>query len=100
MDTTIIYTLIGLLLVAVISFFIFGKNVTKIVKTKEEKKEEIKDGYRQQLRIALLEATDDKKQRVVIKKELLRRCSAELSLNIFFDAGEIREIILELSRMD
>ena len=100
MDTTIIFTLIGLFLIALISFFIFGKNVTKIVKTKEEKKEEIRDDYRQQLRAALLEVGDDKKQRVTIKKELLRRCSAELSLNIFFDADEIREIILELSRTD
>lgn len=100
MDTTIIYIIIGLFLIAVISFFIFGKNVTKIVKTKEEKKEEIRDGYRQELRTALLEVTDDKKQRVAIKKELLRRCSAELSLNIFFDNDDIREIILELSRID
>ena len=100
MDTTIIFTLIGLFLIALISFFIFGKNVTKIVKTKEEKKEEIRDEYRQKLRTALLEDTDDKNQRVAIKKELLRRCSAELSLNIFFDADDIREIILELSRMD
>jgi hypothetical protein len=75
-------------------------NVVEIVKSKEEKRLDIINGYKQELKEALVALADDNDARVAKKSELLKKFSDELSLNIFFDKDELRDIILELSKED
>jgi hypothetical protein len=77
--------------------FTFPRNV---VKSKEEKKAEIIREYTQQLKDALNPLKNNIEARKVKKNELLNKFSSELSLNIFFDKNELKEIILELSKVD
>lgn len=73
--------------------------ITTIVQTKREKREEIVDGYKKQLREAL-EVIQDNDEKTAKKVALLKKFSDELASNIFFDGNEIHEIILELSKED
>jgi uncharacterized protein YpuA (DUF1002 family) len=41
---------------------------------------------------------NDKERRVAKKNELLQKISKELSMNIFFDKNELRDIIVDFSK--
>ena len=98
MDGETLYAIFGIAVFCVIIFLTLrGGTVTK-TQTKEEKKYEILDRYKKELRVALEPFKDDKQKRILKKSELLKRFSDELSRNIFFDNSEIRDIITELSK--
>ena len=95
MDAELLYSIVGILGfigVAVITLRSGGD-----VKTKEEKKAEIITGYKELLKKSLHDFDKEDKMRKDKKIMLLREFSQELSMNIFFDKDEIKEIILELS---
>ncbi len=79
--------------------YVMRPKITTIVQTKREKREEIVDGYKKQLREAL-EVIQDNDEKTAKKVALLKKFSDELASNIFFDGNEIHEIILELSKED
>jgi len=97
MDSEIIYSLVGIIIFIVIVIMTMRSNVVEIVQSKEEKRADIINGYKQELKTALEPLKDDTDARVAKKSELLKKFSTELSLNIFFDRDELRDIILELS---
>ncbi|MEA1891174.1 MAG: hypothetical protein U9N33_00515 [Campylobacterota bacterium] len=98
MDSEILYALFGIAGLMTIVYFTFRTDTVHEFKAKQEKKDEIIDGYKKQLRVALVALKDDKKARIVKKNLMLKKFSDELSMNIFFDKNEIREIILGLSK--
>lgn len=99
MDSELIYSAMGIVIFIIIIVITLRSNVVDIIQTKEQKKEEIINGYKQELQDALEPLQNDAKARVAKKNELLTRFNSELALNIFFDKDELREIILELSQV-
>lgn len=97
MDSELIYSVVGIVIFVIIVIKVLRSDVTQAVQSKEEKRAEIVGGYKNELRVALELLRDNNEARVAKKKELLKKFSDELSLNIFFDSSEIREIILDLS---
>ena len=97
MDGEIIYILIGIVLFAIVAFFILKNDSGTKANTKEAKREEILNGYRKELYETLKPLKDNKDAKIAKKSELLKRYNEELSLNIFFEKIEIREIIMELA---
>ncbi|WP_372999045.1 hypothetical protein [Sulfurimonas sp.] len=98
MDSEIIYSALGVVIFVIIVIMTMRSNVVEIVQSKEEKRADIINGYKRELKAALEPLEDDVKARVAKKNEMLKKFSDELSLNIFFDKDELREIILELSQ--
>ena len=97
MDGEIIYILVGVVLFSIVAFFIFKNDSGTSANTKEAKREEILNGYKKELYETLKPLSDNKDAKIAKKNELLKKYSEELSLNIFFDSIEIREIIMELA---
>ncbi len=97
-DSEIVYSGVGIVIFIIIIIMTMRSNVVEIVQSKEEKRADILNGYKQELQDALELLGDDADARVAKKSELLKKFSHELSLNIFFDKDELREIILELSK--
>ncbi|MDD2356398.1 MAG: hypothetical protein PHX13_00635 [Thiovulaceae bacterium] len=94
------YIYIGsFIVITALILYVMRPRITTIVQTKREKREEIVDGYKKQLREAL-EVIHDNDEKTVKKVALLKKFSDELASNIFFDSSEIHEIILELSKED
>ena len=100
MSSEVIFIVIIVIIAIVGIFFTIQKRVPKIVKTKKQKKAEIIDAYKKELSKSRQLLQQDQKARVAKKMQLLKKFSDELALNIFFDANEVREIILELSKED
>ena len=98
MDSEIIYSLGGIVIFILIIILTLRSTPPSEIQTKEQKRQEIINEYRQQLRSALDALEDDEEAMVAKKSELLKRFSNELSMNIFFDKEEIRDIIKNLSR--
>jgi len=97
-DSEIIYSGVGIVIFVIIVIMTMRSNVVEIIQSKEEKRADIINGYKQELQVALEPLVDDIDARVAKKRELLKKFNTELSLNIFFDKDELREIILELSQ--
>lgn len=98
MDSEIIYSGLGIVIFVIIVVMTMRSNVVEIVQSKEEKRAEIINRYKYELQVALEPLLDDREAMVAKKSELLKKFSHELSLNIFFEKDELREIILELSQ--
>lgn len=98
MDSAIFYPSIGIIILILIIVITINSSSNKKVQTKEQKRAEILQNYKEELQTELSNIEDDDVRKAK-KTELLKRFSDELSRNIFFDAGEIRDIILELSRI-
>lgn len=88
----------ALLILGVWIYVAFFTKSNVSVQSKEEKRDEIINSYKRELREAIEPIKDDKEQRMAKKSELLKRFSVELSRNIFFNQDEIRGIIVELSK--
>lgn len=97
MDGELIYALIGIAIFAVIATITLRTNVPKVINSKEDKKNEIIRGYQIEMYKELTSLKGDNKARIAKKKELLKKYSDELSLNIFFEKSEAREIIFDLA---
>ncbi|WP_294966351.1 hypothetical protein [Sulfurimonas sp.] len=98
MDSEIIYTGIGIVIFIIIIIITMRSNVVEIIQSKEEKRTDIVAGYKSELKAALEPLKENKQARIAKKNKMLKKFSNELSLNIFFDKDELREIILELSQ--
>jgi len=97
-DSEIIYSVAGIVIFIAIVIMTMRSNVVEIVQSKEEKRADIINRYKKELKEELVLLQDDTNARVAKKSELLGKFNSELSLNIFFDKDELREIILELSQ--
>lgn len=98
MDAEILYSIVGIVgFVVVIIFTLRSSNAKIEAKTKIRKKEEIISEYKTKLATALQSVGDDKALRIARKTALIKEYSDELSRNIFFDAEEVREIVVKLS---
>lgn len=97
MDAELIYSLVGIAILSLIVYKTLKSDNTAQLQTKEEKQYEIMGMYRKQLREAL-DALNDDRLKTAKKKELLLKFSNELTLNIFFDDADAKEMILELSQ--
>ena len=98
MDAEILYSIVGIVGFIVVIVFTFRSSNAKIeAKTKIRKKEEIISEYESKLVAALQNIGDDKALRISKKTALIKEYSDELSRNIFFDAEEVREIVVKLS---
>jgi len=96
MDFETLYTLAGIGAFGAIVFFTLRNTETAKVQTKEEKKYEILSAYKKELREAL-ELLDDNEAKIAKKKELLQKFNQELSMNIFFDAIDAKDLLVELA---
>ena len=91
--------LLALLLSALFTvvFIYFKKN--KIIATKPAvvKKDELIQGYKDELLQILEEHKENKELQIQEKIKLIKRENSELSMNIFFDEIEAKNLIKELS---
>ncbi len=98
MDSEVIYAVGGIIGFIIIIIMVLRSNPSQIIKTKDEKREEILRDYKKQLRDTLAPYKDEKNARISKKSMMLKKFSDELALNIFFDNTEIKDIILELAK--
>lgn len=98
MNGETLYAFFGIISLVVIGYVVLSKTKkTVAVKSKEQKREEILQDYKVKLRNAL-KSFQNNEQRRERKNTLLKEFSDELALNIFFDADEKKEIIMELAK--
>jgi flagellar basal body-associated protein FliL len=98
MDNQILLIITGIVIFVFIIYMTFSQSATRIVQTKDEKRDEILTSYKKEMQDVLQTFDDDNKMRIAKKSFLLKKFSDELSRNIFFDNNEIKDIILELSK--
>ena len=98
MNIEIIYSVIGIVILVVIIVLTFRSSNIQKPRDTTEKKAQIVAQYHQEMKDALAGLEDDKQKRLSTKRELLKKFNDELSRNIFFNADEIRAIILKLSQ--
>jgi hypothetical protein len=80
-------------------YLYFKKNKTTFIKPKAVKKEELIEGYRVELLEILKKYEDNKELQLQEKLKFLKRVNYELSMNIFFEKEEARNLIQELSNL-
>lgn len=86
-----------LTLVLVVLFIYF--NSKKVIK-KAQTKLDIVNSYKNSLLKILKENENDIDLQIKSKIEFLKKVNQELSMNIFFDKGEAKIILEELSKME
>lgn len=80
-------------------YLYFKKNKTIFIKPKAVKKEELIQSYRVELLEILKKYEDNKELQLQEKLKFLKRVNYELSMNIFFEKEEARNLIQELSNL-
>lgn len=80
-------------------FIFFKRKNSSVLKPKVVKKEEIIEAYKLELLSLLAEFENDKEKQLQEKLKFLKRVNYELSMNIFFDENEAKELIQELVRL-
>ena len=78
-------------------FIYFKKNKNVVIKSAPVKKEELIQGYKEELLNILEENKDNKELQFQEKIKFLKKVNYELSMNIFFDEIEAKNLIQELS---
>ena len=73
------------------------KSKTVFVKPKAVKKDELIQGYKDELLQILEEHKENKELQFQEKIKFIKRVNSELSMNIFFDEIEAKNLIKELS---
>jgi hypothetical protein len=99
MDSELLYTFFGIAGFVAVAYYTLRSRPKIDSQTKAKKKEEVVAEYRDKLQSVLDDLGEDQELRTASKKTLLKEFSDELSRNIFFDEDEVREIILELSKI-
>ena len=82
-----------------IVYLYFKNNKTNFVKPKAVKKEELVENYRLELLEILEKYEDNKELQLQEKLKFLKKVNYELSMNIFFEKEEARDLIQELSKL-
>ena len=85
--------------VLTIVYLYFKNNKTNFVKPKAVKKEELVENYRLELLEILEKYEDNKELQLQEKLKFLKKVNYELSMNIFFEKEEARDLIQELSKL-
>ena len=80
-------------------YIYFKKSKTVFVKPKAVKKDELIQSYRVELLEILEKYEDNKELQFQEKLKFLKRVNYELSMNIFFEKEEARNLIQELSNL-
>jgi membrane protein insertase Oxa1/YidC/SpoIIIJ len=80
-------------------FIYLKKNKTNFVKPKAVKKEELIENYKVELQEILEKYEDNKELQLQERLKFLKRVNYELSMNIFFEKDEARNLIQELSNL-
>jgi hypothetical protein len=90
---------LALLLSAVLTvvFIYFKKNKNVVIKKAPVKKEELIQAYKEELLNILEENKENKELQFQEKIKFIKRVNYELSMNIFFDDIEAKNLIQELS---
>ena len=78
-------------------FIYFKKNKNVVIKSAPVKKEELIQGYKEELLNILEENKDNKELQFQEKIKFLKKVNYELSMNIFVDEIEAKKLIQELS---
>ena len=78
-------------------FIYFKKNKNVVIKSAPVKKEELIQGYKEELLNILEENKDNKELQFQEKIKFLKKVNYELSMNIFFDEIEAKKLIQKLS---
>jgi hypothetical protein len=81
-------------------FIFFKRKNSSVLKPKALKKEELLEGYKAELLAILEEFKNDSNLQRQEKLKFLKRVNYELSMNIFFDEKEAKELLQELSRLE
>ena len=82
-----------------IVYIYFRKNKTVFIKPKAVKKDELIQNYRVELLEILEKYEDNKDLQFQERINFLKRVNSELSMNIFFEKEEARNLIQELSNL-
>ena len=82
-----------------IVYLSFKKNKTIFIKPKAVKKEELIENYKVELLNILEKYENNKELQLQEKLKFLKRVNYELSMNIFFEKEEARDLIQELSNL-
>ena len=93
--------IVALLLSASFTFIFisFKKKNSSLTKSKVVKKDELIESYKLELQDILKEYEDNKEIQIQERIKFLKRVNYELSMNIFFDENEAKELLQELSKL-
>lgn len=93
--------IVALLLSALFTFIFisFKKKNSSLAKSKVVKKDELIESYKLELQDILKEYEDNKELQIQERIKFLKRVNYELSMNIFFDENEAKELLQELSKL-
>ena len=80
-------------------FISFKKKNSSLTKSKVVKKDELIESYKLELQDILKEYEDNKELQMQERIKFLKRVNYELSMNIFFDENEAKELLQELSKL-
>lgn len=98
MDSVVLFTLLAIIVLSIILYMTLASPQQHVPKSADEKKREIIDAYKLQLKNTLLPLHDNSEALKQKKNALLKEISMELSRNIFFDHEEMRGVIQELAK--
>lgn len=91
--------ILALFLSAIFTFVYISLRKRNIHKSKVVKKEELVQAYRLEL-LDILEKYEDNQDELLQEKiKFLKRVNFELSMNIFFEKKEAKELLQELSNL-
>lgn len=94
-----ISTLLLIILIP-LGIFLFVKQMKpQNVKSSAVKKSEIIDNYKNQMQNVIKTYENDKKKQIEEKTKLLKKINHELSMNLFFDKEEAKELLSELLKI-
>lgn len=94
-----IYTLLLIILIPLGIYLFINQNRQKNIKSEVVKKSEIIADYKAQMQIVLDKNRDNPQKLKEEKIKLLKKINSELSMNLFFDAEEAKEVLNELLKI-
>ena len=94
-----IFAIILSTIFTIVYIYFKKRNTTFVVKTKALKKEELIENYKLELFQILENCDNDKELELQERVKFLKKVNYELSMNIFFEKEEARNLIQELSNL-
>ena len=94
-----IFALILSTIFTIVYIYFRKKNTNSFFKPKALKKEELIENYKLELLDILEKCENNKELELQERLKFLKRVNYELSMNIFFEKEEARELIQELSNL-
>ncbi len=92
--------IVVLLSIVTVAIIYYKNKTTYKSKPKAIKKEEIIKSYEDELKEILLSCKEDKSKAIELRIQFLKKVNQELSMNIFFEQNEARQILEKLSKME